>query len=306
MQTTTLSKRVKMIWGFSLHGWEDVMRFSLAIVGIFGLIVGLATWFVVKLQRVEIEQSRIELETYKVEAGEKIAASVAVGEKAQENAAIAIAETAKAKERAAELTFETEKLRKENLDLQLAVAPRVLLISTFGDQDALKQFSGLRVFISSVVDFEAGRFARQLFGVLKAAGWDVNPEITPLVSAMDGVSITYEMQGPIKSPTTGEVVGLDRNPRGEAAVNAIVEVLKGRHIESRSHGRPTTRTPGVERRPGIPPDAISVEIGMKPTMYFLEKQYPEIKVMRDEMEKMAEDARRLALERRSPPDQPAK
>jgi hypothetical protein len=62
MPTTTLSKRVKMIWGLSLHGWEDVMRGSLAAVGVFGLIVGIATWYVVKLQRVEIEASSKEIE----------------------------------------------------------------------------------------------------------------------------------------------------------------------------------------------------------------------------------------------------
>jgi len=33
------------------------MRASLAIIGIFGLIVGLSTWFVVKLQREEIRLS---------------------------------------------------------------------------------------------------------------------------------------------------------------------------------------------------------------------------------------------------------
>jgi hypothetical protein len=61
MPAVTLSKRVKMIWGLSLHGWEDLMRGSLLVVGVFGLIAGLSTWFVVKLQRVEIAKSEIEL-----------------------------------------------------------------------------------------------------------------------------------------------------------------------------------------------------------------------------------------------------
>ena len=68
MQDATQSKRVKMIWGLSLQGWEDVMRGSLALVGVFGLIVGLSTWYVVKLQRHEIQLSNeriaaAELET---------------------------------------------------------------------------------------------------------------------------------------------------------------------------------------------------------------------------------------------------
>lgn len=46
-----------MIWGLSLHGWEDIMRGSLAIVGVFGLLVGVSTFFVVRLQREEIAAS---------------------------------------------------------------------------------------------------------------------------------------------------------------------------------------------------------------------------------------------------------
>lgn len=75
MPTTTWSKKVKMIWGLSLHGWEDAMRFSLAVIGIFGLIVGLSTWFVVKMQREEIAASQGEFERYKLEASKEIAES---------------------------------------------------------------------------------------------------------------------------------------------------------------------------------------------------------------------------------------
>lgn len=68
MTTTAQSKKVKMIWGLSLHGWEDVMRASLVLVGVFGLIAGLSTWFVVQFQREEIRVSNeriaaAELET---------------------------------------------------------------------------------------------------------------------------------------------------------------------------------------------------------------------------------------------------
>ena len=68
-----------MIWGLSLHGWEDVMRFSLAIVGVFGLLVGLSTFFVVTLQREEIANSRTEVEQLKKDTAE--ANRVAEGEK---------------------------------------------------------------------------------------------------------------------------------------------------------------------------------------------------------------------------------
>jgi len=87
MAATSQSKRDKMIWGLSLHGWEDVMRASLAIVGISGLFVGLATWFVVKLQRAEIAESRAEFDSYKLDAAKQIAAANAAGEAAKADAA---------------------------------------------------------------------------------------------------------------------------------------------------------------------------------------------------------------------------
>jgi hypothetical protein len=55
----------------SLHGWEDVMRVSLALAAKVAVIVGLSTWFVVQLQREEIRLSNerivaAELETERV------------------------------------------------------------------------------------------------------------------------------------------------------------------------------------------------------------------------------------------------
>jgi len=66
--TEVLSKSERMIWGLSLHGWEDVMRASLVIVGIAGLIVGISTFFVVKLQREELRLSNERIATSELEA----------------------------------------------------------------------------------------------------------------------------------------------------------------------------------------------------------------------------------------------
>ena len=49
-----------MIWGLELHTWEEIMRGSLVAVGAFGLIGGLATWFVVSLQRGELGALHLE------------------------------------------------------------------------------------------------------------------------------------------------------------------------------------------------------------------------------------------------------
>lgn len=51
------------------------MRVSLIVVGVFGLMAGLATWFVVKLQRAEISETKKESDAYKLEMEKKIADS---------------------------------------------------------------------------------------------------------------------------------------------------------------------------------------------------------------------------------------
>jgi hypothetical protein len=57
MPNETFSKSERMIWGLSLHSWENVMTGSLAVAGVFALIVGVSTWAVVQLQRHEARDS---------------------------------------------------------------------------------------------------------------------------------------------------------------------------------------------------------------------------------------------------------
>jgi len=100
-----------MIWGLSLHGWEEVMRVSLAVVGVSGLLVGLATIFVVTLTREEVAESKRELEEYKLDAGTKISAAEAIGLTAKAEAAKANAQIAEASARQKEAELKLEQLR---------------------------------------------------------------------------------------------------------------------------------------------------------------------------------------------------
>ncbi len=156
-----------MIWGLSLHGWEDTMRLSLAVVGIFGLVVGLSTWFVVKLQRAEIERSQIELEQYKAEAGEKIAAADAAGKAALADAAKANVETAKANERTAEL--------KLALEREIAARqPRTISPSQHAQMvEYLKtaEWKGEVIVVWKLFDEEAEKFGKQVLSVLSDSGF---------------------------------------------------------------------------------------------------------------------------------------
>ena len=54
-ETAPISNRDRgMFFGFSLESWENAMVTFLVIAGVFALLAGLATWAVVRLQRVEI------------------------------------------------------------------------------------------------------------------------------------------------------------------------------------------------------------------------------------------------------------
>jgi hypothetical protein len=68
-----ISKDVRRMLGLSLHGWENAMVVSLIIAGFFALIAGAATWAVVRLQRIEIAESKIEFDKYKLDTGRDIA-----------------------------------------------------------------------------------------------------------------------------------------------------------------------------------------------------------------------------------------
>lgn len=83
------------------------MRGSLILVGAFGLIGGLATWFVVTLQRDEIRQSN-----------ERIAV-------AQNAAEVAHADAKKADARAAEANAKAETERRARLELEAKLEPRL-------------------------------------------------------------------------------------------------------------------------------------------------------------------------------------
>src|SRR5436309_579822 len=56
-ETAIVSKRVRRMFGLSLHGWENWMIGSLIIAAAFALIAGFSTWAVVRLQRVELAES---------------------------------------------------------------------------------------------------------------------------------------------------------------------------------------------------------------------------------------------------------
>lgn len=128
----TASKAVKRhMLGLELHGWENLMVISLVVAGAFALIVGVATYCVVQLQREEISRSKDEFDRYKVEASKEVAGARADADAkigvAREEAAAQIATAreeagAKVEEARAEAATAAENSRVEIARAQEAIA----------------------------------------------------------------------------------------------------------------------------------------------------------------------------------------
>jgi hypothetical protein len=166
-----------MIWGLSLHSWEEVMRGSLLAVGALGVIVGFATTFVVTLTREELEASKKELDQYKIEATAEV-------NKAKEGAAVANAEAAKAHERIADLSTQAEGLKKDTAEANVRAAEAQLALEKFKaprlitpDREVrirskVRPFTGTPFDLSVIPgDPEALHFAVQIAAILDAEKW---------------------------------------------------------------------------------------------------------------------------------------
>jgi hypothetical protein len=74
-KTATSKRDRRMFFGVSLPAWENTMVVSLIVAGGFAFLAGLATWAVVRLQRIEIAESnarQAEAELKLAEVREKL------------------------------------------------------------------------------------------------------------------------------------------------------------------------------------------------------------------------------------------
>jgi hypothetical protein len=196
------------------------------------------------------------------------------------------------------LEKQTEELHRSNLELEEAVAPRIF--EQLQPSLALKKFAGMQVLISSVPDFESQRFAAYLFEVFRMAEWV--PQMLPSDShIMDGILI--EWQGGVLSEgehPNRRIVDTDWNARAGEAAQALSEEFKKQNIAARTFRFPPPREGFPERRPGVPPLAISVKVGVKPVQQsLLEKRFPLLRALREQMEKIQGEAEQRAREMRS-------
>lgn len=128
--------------GLSLHGWENAMVVLLIVAGFTAFAAGVATWVVVRLQRIELANSEREFTKYKLDTSKEIS---------------------EANARAAEAQLALEKFK----------APREL-DSNAGTPlvEGLKEFAGTRVdVIVNLAGSDTYFFGNRVYLALHNAGW---------------------------------------------------------------------------------------------------------------------------------------
>lgn len=84
-----------MLW-LDLDSWNDVLIISLALAALAAIVVGTATFAVIRLQRIEEIATKTEFERYKLESGERISNAETRSAEANERAAVADQKAAEA------------------------------------------------------------------------------------------------------------------------------------------------------------------------------------------------------------------
>ena len=176
------SKDVRRRLGVSLHGWENSMVVFLIIAGGFALLAGVATWAVVRLQRIEIAESNEALERYKIDAGKALELIKAEAARANES-------SEKLKNETARLSAEAETARKETVNAQLQLQqiqfPRRL------DSDKLKAgIAGMPPqFFEVLYDQSAADgsgLAFEIFVTLASVGWKTDQKLPAPLTPQQG------------------------------------------------------------------------------------------------------------------------
>lgn len=190
IENATTSKRVRRRVGLSLHAWENVMIASLGAAGIFALLVGIATYCVVQLQREEIAASNEKVAALAVEAS-KANAEIAG---AQARIDEARTEAAKANEHAASLQLDAEKERSARAKMLEQLKPRGFTPEQFESIVADLKDKVPKITVFTIADPEASIFGQSVVQLMQDAGvetsWVRIPASVVLVEGIASTGIT--------------------------------------------------------------------------------------------------------------------
>lgn len=172
---------------------------------------------------------------------------------------------------------QTEEVRRQNLEIEQAVSPRILDQS---DLSALKPFAGSEALILFIPDFEARRLAGQISLLLDMAGWKVTmrPET---VDIRDGVYVEH-VWATIKygDPESSKPERIDADRKlsdvRRAKASAIAGVIAQSKIEVTA-SYATSAYADKQWTPNLSHEAIRISVGLKPMTYFTQKRLEELK-----------------------------
>jgi hypothetical protein len=155
IENTNFSKGVRRMLGLPLDSWNNITLSFLGVAAFAAAIVGISTYAVVQLQKLEAKDASDALEQYKIDAGKEVAT-------AKESAASALERAAGAEQRAAEANLELARLKSPRT---LSPEQQTRLV------DKLKAFSGQKYSFNVFPDPEPINLLRLIDNVLKNAGW---------------------------------------------------------------------------------------------------------------------------------------
>jgi hypothetical protein len=193
---------------------------------------------------------------------------------------------ANAQEETAKANKATEELRQKNLELEQAVAPRVL--NEVDPDGVLAGFAGQIVQIDAIPDFEAQRLAGGLGSLLKRVGWDIRlpKPNNSWLGITEGVRVEICLRAGKDPPDPNQ-------SQRRAAAEALIDALKKQNIDATLAPRPTIpQEEDALRASGIIIESIRVTVGSKPSRYFLEQRYPWMKEQREGFEQRKADSDR--------------
>ena len=192
------------------------------------------------------------------------------------------AEQARTQNLVTEAALEQEKLTR--LELESALAPRVLIYREADPHKSLKPYAGTKVILQSVSDVEAQRAGMQIAQALAEAGWEVNGvNVQVGVILPDGVSVApYEipLEHPPRNPEAFRAyVEESRRNRSPKAAEALVDFLRGKGWEARV---------AYASNRDVPPNTIKITVGLRPGTYFLPR---DIRQLVEDSKKVEESVR---------------
>lgn len=169
IEKQTFSKKVRRMFGLGLDSWNNLVVVFLAIGAIAAIIVGISTYAVIRLQKVEAKDADDAFELYKLGVAAQVAEAKREGIEAGKTAGDALVRAAELEKEAANARLETEKIKK-------TVAWRVVSPEEIAKlEQILSAKPGAVNLRYTDGDPEALFLAIQLSEILKKAKWQIAP-----------------------------------------------------------------------------------------------------------------------------------